>query len=133
MADSRRFPVRFDDEAFAEDCDHATSRGKEVAEGARERLEQEGIPPGELRACEAGGQEGTRLPGCVKTYLPPPDGRWGMVLTGDTDTDGAPVLVYLAFGERHPRRPWQLSVYQVAHRRLHAAPGDGSRRLPPRG
>jgi len=56
----------------------------------------------------------------VKTYLPQPDGAWGMVFTGDTDHTGAPVLVYVAFGVRHPTRAWQPSVYQVAHRRLHS-------------
>jgi len=40
-----------------------------------------------------------------------------MVFTGDRDP--TPVLVFLAFGVRHPRSPWRPSVYQVADRRLH--------------
>jgi hypothetical protein len=41
-----------------------------------------------------------------------------MVLSGDVDESGAPVLVCVAFGRRHPLHPWQPSVYQIAHRRL---------------
>jgi hypothetical protein len=33
------------------------------------------------------------------------------------------VLYHLAIGVRHPDHPWQPSVYQVAHRRLHGAAG----------
>jgi hypothetical protein len=29
-----------------------------------------------------------------------------------------PALVLVAVGERHPERPWKLSVYEIAHRRL---------------
>ena len=35
MADIGRFPVRFDDEAFAEDLAHASATGRRVAEQAR--------------------------------------------------------------------------------------------------
>lgn len=125
MADSRRFAVRFDDEAFAEDLYHATRAGNTIATSERARLEREGIAISELRSCAAEGPDGTRLAGCVKTYLPQPDGSWGMVFTGDTDDHGDPVLISLAFGLRHPRRAWQPSVYQVAHARLHDPPaGD---------
>jgi hypothetical protein len=120
--DSPRFSAHFDEEAFAEDLAHATEAGRRVAETERARIEREGIPVGELLACDAEARDGTRLGGCVKTYLPQPDGSWGMVFTGDTDEAGRPVLVYLAFGVRHPRQPWQASVYQVADRRLHAPP-----------
>jgi hypothetical protein len=35
------------------------------------------------------GRDGTSLPGCVKTYLPWPTGRWGVVFEFrlDEDTD----------------------------------------------
>jgi len=118
VSDSPRFPVRFDAEAFAEDLYHATQAGRAVAERERFRLARDGIRTSELQPCAAEGPEGTRLAGCVKTYLPQPDGQWGMVLTGDRELDGTPVLVYLAFGLRHPQRAWQPSIYQVAHRRL---------------
>ena len=124
MNDSPRFSAHFDEEAFAEDLAHATQAGRRVAETERARLEREGTPARELLACDAEARDGTRLAGCVKTYLPQPDGQWGMVFTGDTDAAGKPVLVYLAFGVRHPRQPWHASVYQVAHRRLHAPSPD---------
>jgi hypothetical protein len=121
---SPRFSVRFDDEAFAEDLAHATHAGRRVAHVERERLEHDGILVAELQACESEARDGTRLPGCVKSYLPQPQGGWGMVFTADVDLDGRPVLVCLAFGVRHPIRPWQPSVYQVADRRLHCAPSE---------
>jgi len=119
MADSPRFSVHFDEEAFTEDLEHATPAGRDVVQRERVRLEGGGLPASELQACEPEARDGTRLGSCVKTYLPQPDGAWGMVFTGDIDANGLPMLVYVAFGVRHPERPWQPSVYQVAHRRLH--------------
>ncbi len=71
------------------------------------------------KACEDPGRDGSRLPGCAKTYLPPPAGQWGMVFQLRFDSDQRPFLACLAFGIRHPSRDWQPSVYQVADRRLH--------------
>jgi hypothetical protein len=116
---SSRFGARFDEELFAEDLAHATDAGREVGLAERARIEREGISPSDLIACEPEARDGTRLPGCVKTYLPQPDGDWGMVFAGDVDqVRGELVLVCLAFGRRHPTQPWRPSVYQVAHRRL---------------
>jgi hypothetical protein len=55
----------------------------------------------------------------VKTYLPRPDGPWGIVFHGWQRE--SPGLAYLAFGLRHPTHAWQPSVYQVADRRLHGS------------
>ncbi len=52
MADIARFPVYVDEEAFAEDREHASAAGREMADRERARFEREGIAPGELRACE---------------------------------------------------------------------------------
>jgi hypothetical protein len=101
--DTRTFPVRFDDEAFAEDLAHASRAGRAVAERERARLERDGIALATLRGCEAEARDGTRLPGCVKTYLPAPDGAWGMVFRGERAADGTAALLCLAFGRRHPR------------------------------
>ena len=114
-----RAPVVFDAEAWAEDLQPAS--GREVAVDSRARLEREGQPVSELRACDAEGRDGTRLAGCLKVYLPPPAGPWGFVFLLGRSTDGGPArLEFLAFGLRHPpegtRRP---SVYAIAHRRLH--------------
>jgi hypothetical protein len=118
VTDMPRFAVRFDEEAFAEDLHHATSAGRGVGERERARLQRDGVATDELKVCQAAARDGTELGGCVKTYLPQPNGPWGMVFTGDREADGTPVLVCLAFGLRHPARAWQPSVYQVAHRRL---------------
>lgn len=115
------FPARFQEEAFAEDLAHATPAGREVGVAERARIEVDGISQAELLACEPEARDGTRLPGCVKTYLPQPDGDWGMVFEGDTDGAGAPMLICLAFGRRHPIKQWQPSVYEIADRRLRAA------------
>jgi hypothetical protein len=76
------------------------------------------VPVGSLRPCDAEARDGTRLGGCVKLYVPQPDGRWGAVFTIDMAAS-KPALLLLAVGERHPARPWKLSVYEIAHRRLH--------------
>ena len=120
MPDIARFGVRFDEEAFLEDLAHATVSGRTIARQARERFERDGVTAAAVKPCLAEGPDGTQLPGCVKVYLPPPGGPWGMVLRLRRERDEL-VLYQLAFGLRHPSRPWQPSVYQVAHRRLHGA------------
>ena len=73
------FRVRFDELAFAEDLRHATPSGRQVGLEARRRLERNGADVGEQRPCAAEARDGTRLPNCVKTYLPDPAGRWRMI------------------------------------------------------
>lgn len=119
MSAARRYRVLFDPDAIAEDLAHATKAARQVGEQAVARLERDGITKEQLFACKAEERDGTRLPGCVKTYLPWPDGRCGMVLELRVDQDG-PMLFCLAFGVRHPARDFRRpSVYQVADRRLH--------------
>lgn len=120
MTEGGRRPVLFDEDAFDEDVAHATSAGRAVAADAKQRMERDGIALSEMLRCEAEGRDGTRLEGCVKTYLPQPLGDWGMVFSDWRLDDGTPAFLYLAFGRRHPLAAWQPSVYQVAHRRLHA-------------
>ena len=50
-----RAPVVFDAEAWAEDLQPASERGREVAVDSRARLEREGQPVSELRAWDAMG------------------------------------------------------------------------------
>jgi hypothetical protein len=115
------FRVEFDLLVVAEDSEHSTARGRSVMNAAIRDFGRRGIQPSELRACEDPGPDGTRLPACVKTYLPPPVGSWGMVFELRIDGDQRPFLACLAFGLRHPTRTWQPSVYQVADRRLHGS------------
>jgi hypothetical protein len=119
MPAAGRFWVRFDELAFTDDLEHATPAGRQVAIAARTRLERDGTDLAEFRRCDPNARDGTRLPNCVKTYLPGPGGRWRMVFELTRDKTGAPGLTYRAFGVGHPEHPWQPSVYQVAHRRLH--------------
>jgi hypothetical protein len=97
-------PVVFDDAPFQEDLAYTNVTGIAVARMTRHRYENGGgIPIGELRLTEERGPDGTILPRCLKVYLPPPDGPFGMVfrLIIDNDT-GAAHLRYLAFGQRRP-------------------------------
>ncbi len=119
MADTR-FVVRFDEATWAEDLAHATPAARAAAERTRERIEAEGAREDELRRCQPEGRDGTRLPGCVKLYVPDWTGPWRIVFRGARPA-GRPTLAALAFGEAHPRRPARPSVYQIAHRRLHGA------------
>ncbi len=60
----------------------------------------------------------TSLAHCVKVYLPPPDGRFGMVFRIERH-DGKLRLVYVAFGVRHhPRNSNAPTLCQIAHDRL---------------
>jgi hypothetical protein len=113
-------PVAFSDDAFDDDIAHASSGSAAAAQAARQRYERDGVPVGELREVQDEGRDGTILPGCMKVYLPAPDGRFGMVFKLEIRDTGA-WLRYLAFGVRHhPRDSNALSVYEVASRRLNA-------------
>jgi hypothetical protein len=111
--------VVFSDDAFDEDVAHASSGGRAAADVARQIYERHGVPIGELREVQDEGRDGTILPGCMKVYLPPPDGDFGMVFKLEIRDTGAR-LRYLAFGLRHPTGPGALSVYEVADQRLNA-------------
>lgn len=108
-----------DEEALAEDLVRATKAAKAAIEPAIRDLEAEGVAVDELRPCDPEARDGTRLGGCVKHYIPQPDGQWGAVFSIDREAS-KPALVLLAVGERHPARPWRPSVYGIAHRRLNS-------------
>jgi hypothetical protein len=111
-------PVVFDDVLFDADIERASKAGAEAARAARKRFEGGGAPRDELRLCEAEGPEGAQLPHCLKVYLPPPAGRFGMVLQVEV-VGGWGQLRYIAFGVRHhPPESNAETVYGIAHRRL---------------
>jgi hypothetical protein len=121
-----RARVEFDDLAWDEDLAGASDTARELAARTRARLEREGQPINELRPCETEGPQGTSLPGCVKAYLPPPDGRWGIVYRIARRRDEPTFLAAVAFGPRHPPSSTrQPSVYARAHRRLRSQRGGG--------
>lgn len=115
---SPAFVVTFDDTALADDLAHTSAPGRVVALDARRQFGTHGIAAALLRPCSDEGRDGSRLPRCVKTYLPAPIGDWGMVFEVRVDADGRPFMHCLAFGRRHPLRVGQPSVYELAARRL---------------
>ncbi len=117
-ADKGRAPVAFED-AFVEDLERASSGGCAHAVAARTEFERLGVDVGRLRPCDPEGRDGTRLAGCVKIYIPWPDGRFGMVFAVER-IEGRLTLVFVAYGVRHqPSGARAPTVYALAHRRLH--------------
>jgi hypothetical protein len=113
-----RFPARFDPDAFGADLKSSTPAGRTAAETARRNYERNGVPRSQLAPCETEGRDGTRLPGCVKIYIPQPAGHFGMVFKWVIHETG-PRLKYLAFGARHhPKDSHAPTVYEIAHQRL---------------
>lgn len=93
--------------------------GAEALREARSQFERDGVEIKTLRRCDSEGRDGTRLPACFKVYLPAPNGKFGMVFRFVRDGEGL-ALRYLGFGVRHhPRDSNALTVYEIAHRRLH--------------
>ena len=119
----RRARARFDHDAWEEDLSRARRRRGAPWPGALVEYEQSGIPIAQLRRVAEHRHDGTELPGCAKVYLPPPDGRFGMVFALRLDSDARPLLTYLAFGVRHhPRDARSPTVYQFAHQRMDGRP-----------
>lgn len=130
MADSRRglrFAVVFDEDLWAREVGvlARNSRRRTVVETARRALERDGVAWADLARCEPHAMDGTRLGGCVKLRVPvgkpPSEAPFGFVLEPARDEAGRLALRVLAFGERHPARPSERSVYERAHNRRHGA------------
>jgi hypothetical protein len=122
------FPARFDSDTWQVDLARATNAGQAAACTARRRYDNGGVPIGEVRRVQEEGPDGTILPQCVKVYLPPPSGRFGMVFEV-TRVKARLRLEYLAFGVRHhPRNSNAPTVYQIAHKRLVCKDGTRTRR-----
>jgi hypothetical protein len=119
--EDRVFPLVFDEEAIAEDLARLGESGAEaLAALGREIDRLGGLPAERLMACEAEGRDGTLLGGCVKTYVPWPAGRFGAVMVGVSHPERPLGLRLIAFGVRHhPREAHALTVYEIAHRRIH--------------
>lgn len=122
-AGGRRLAVRFDGRVWQQAIRGFSGRALEVATSARGLLERDGIGVSELLPCEPLGPDRTELSGCAKLYLPvhdaPPSERaFAFVVQLARGVEGEPVLVFIAFGPRHPGRGVR-SVYERAHRQLH--------------
>lgn len=114
------FTVGFDEFALAEDLARLGEAGAQALVGLRAEIERAGgLPSSRLMSCQAEGRDGTRLGGCVKTYVPWPAGRFGAVFVAVSHPERPLMLRAIAFGVRHqPRDSRALSVYEIAHRRL---------------
>jgi hypothetical protein len=110
--------VVFDDVLWHADLERASADAAAAAAAARGQLERHGAPIDQLRPCQEHGRDDTRLRGCLKLYVPPPAGPWGIVFQLAIAKHGA-FLAVLAFGLRHPPAGRRMSVYQIAHHRLH--------------
>jgi hypothetical protein len=114
------FPVGFDEDAVNEDLKRLPESASTALESFRRELQRGvGLSKDRLKSCQAEGRDGTMLAGCVKTYVPWPDGRFGAVLVAVTHPDRPLALRVIAFGVRHhPRGSNAPTVYEIAHKRL---------------
>lgn len=114
------FPVGFDDDALEEDLARLPASAEEALRSFHKDLRRlGGLPKSRLMACQAEGRDGTRLGGCVKTYIPWPDGRFGAVFIAVTHPNRPLALRAIAFGIRHhPHGSNASTVYEIAHHRL---------------
>lgn len=113
-------PVVFDEHSITEDLSHHPPVARHALELLRRDLDRDGgLPVSRLKRCEAEGRDGTRLPGCVKTYVPWPTGRFGLVLTPVSHPTRPLALRAFAFGVRHPSAQ-KPSVYKIADERRNA-------------
>jgi hypothetical protein len=114
------FPVGFDDDALDEDLAHLPASAEEALRLFHQEVRRlGGIARSRLMACQAEGRDGTRLGGCVKTYIPWPDGRFGAVFVAVTHPNRPLALRVIAFGIRHhPRQSTARTVYEIAGHRL---------------
>lgn len=114
------FPVGFDEDALSEDLERLSEGAVEALEAFRKELRRDGgLSKSRLKACHDEGQDRTMLAGCVKTYVPWPDGRFGAVFVAVKHPRRPLALRAFAFGVRHhPADSHAETVYEVAHRRL---------------
>ncbi len=115
------FRAYFDDLAWSIDRAAGSTAARRAGDAWRQGVETHGLPAAQLLATQAGHASRTDLPGCAKTRIPWPSGPWGAVFVLTHDSIGIR-LSFLAFGGRHPELSSSSpSVYQRAHRRLHAS------------
>jgi hypothetical protein len=113
-------PIRFDEQAIADDLSHHPPVACHALELLRRELDRDGgLPVSRLKRCEAEGHDGTRLANCLKTYVPWPTGRFGLVMVPAAHPTRPLALRAFAFGVRHPAA-LKPSVYKIADERQNA-------------
>lgn len=114
-------PVAFADRSLAYDLARLPLLAHTLLSQLRAEVRRDGgLPATSVRRCDPEGRDGTQLPNCVKLYMPEDENKWGLVLLARRIRDRPIVFVAFAYGVRHPTGTTP-SVYQIAHRRLHAA------------
>lgn len=114
------FPVVFDEAAIADDLAHHPPVARHALELLRRELDRDGgLAASRLKRCEAEGRDGTRLANCLKTYVPWPTGRFGLVMLPVAHATRPLALRAFAFGVRHPTAT-KPSVYKIADKRRNA-------------
>jgi hypothetical protein len=113
-------PVVFDEQAISEDLAHHPPVARHALELLRRELDRDGgLSVSRLKGCDAEGRDGTHLAGCVKTYVPWPTGRYGLVMLPVAHATRPLALRAFAFGVRHPAA-LKPSVYKIADERRNA-------------
>jgi hypothetical protein len=122
VADKRReafAPARFDDAQNQEDLVYLPDDAATALRSVRRDIDRDGgIAASRLKKCEAEGRDGTHLPGCLKTYVPWPDGRYGIVFRIVGHATRPWGLRAIAYGIRHKPGRGRLTVYELADQRL---------------
>ena len=118
MSGELRFAARFDPDAFRDDMARTTQAGRDAAEAAKRDYEANGVPYSDLRPCNPEHRDGTKLPQCLKVYLPPPVGRFGMIFRFAV-VDDNPLLEYLRL-----RRPPPSGSVERPHGLRHRPPAS---------
>ncbi|MGH2878809.1 MAG: hypothetical protein ACRDK4_04285 [Solirubrobacteraceae bacterium] len=123
MADTRSaplVPVEFSEDAIAEDLAHHPPVARRALDLFRREVDRDGgMSFSRLKRCDEEGRDGTRLAGCVKTYVPRPTGRFGLVLLPVAHSTKPLPLRAFAYGVRHPAAN-KPSVYKIADQRHNA-------------
>ncbi len=117
-------PIIFGTAEWAEEVERFDPKAdpRLKAQGARKEIEAAKGKPA-WKPCEAQSDDGTRLPGCRKLYIPlDQEGAsaapYGFIFQLVKIEEGL-AWNFVAFGERHPANSQTRSVYERAHKRLH--------------
>ncbi len=123
MADTQAapmVPVEFNESAIAEDLTHHPPVARKALDLFRREVDRDGgLAFSHLKRCDEEGRDGTRLGGCVKTYVPWPTGRFGLVLLPVAHPTRPLALRAFAYGVRHSATG-KPSVYEIADQRHNA-------------
>ncbi len=118
-------PVEFGSLEWREEVERYDPRSpaRIQAQSARKTIEAKSTKLGWMR-CKADGPGRTKLPGCLKLYVPlgkegSSQAPYGFVFQLTRMPDDSLAWNLIAFGERHPTNERTRNVYERAHKRLH--------------